>query len=223
MTKRRANANLVDGRWLVISAWPPELAFLESARTDFSMARRARVTLASVGMGLVDAGIGTTRMLAEHKPDLLVFLGTAGVYPEHEETFPLGDPVVVEEISLLPEILPGKHAYLPSAMPSKVAASAPLVRAFRRATGLLGANVACPLGITRSAQAARSAGRLADCELENLEAFAVARAATAAEIPFVAILGVSNRVGPAGHREWKMYAASAAANACRAALVLLAQ
>jgi nucleoside phosphorylase len=77
---------------------------------------------------------------------------------------------------------------------------------------MLLADVACPLAI--SARPTRTS----NCDVENLEAFAVARAAATAGIPFIAILGISNTVGPMAHAEWKRNAARAAAAACGAAL-----
>jgi nucleoside phosphorylase len=53
-------------------------------------------------------------------------------------------------------------------------------------------------------------------DVENLEAFAVARAAAAAKIPFAAALGISNRVGPNSHPEWRVHAGAAALAACAA-------
>jgi nucleoside phosphorylase len=83
-------------------------------------------------------------------------------------------------------------------------------------------NVACTLAITAASKtAARLTGK-SGVALENLEAFAVARAAAAARLPFAAILGVSNRVGPQAPAEWKTHAAAAARSACTAVLAWLA-
>jgi len=65
------------------------------------------------------------------------------------------------------------------------------------------------------------AARLPACDVENLEAFAVARAAAAAGLPFAAILGISNNVGPSAHAAWKRNATGAAAAACHAALEVI--
>jgi hypothetical protein len=205
-------------RWLVVSAWPPELAHLESA---LPAALRPRVTLKSVGVGLVEAAIGASRLIAEHAPDAVLLIGTAGVYPEHAAAIRLRTAIVAGKIALLPEILPGHHAFLPAVLPRAASSSSALVRTLQKAVGLPCADVACPLGITATAKAAVAAGVLSGCALENLEAFAVARAAALAKVPFAAVLGIANRVGPAGHREWKQHAKQAAAAACEAALALL--
>jgi hypothetical protein len=79
--------------------------------------------------------------------------------------------------------------------------------------------VACPLAITRSAALARRIAIATGASLENLELFAVARAAAAAGAEFGAVLGVANRVGPAAHREWL----ANHRNASRAACALIAR
>ena len=75
--------------------------------------------------------------------------------------------------------------------------------------------VACPLAITRpSAALGRRIAEATGATLENLEAFAVARAAAAAGVDFAAVLGVANRVGPTGHDEWQRHHRAASRAAC---------
>ncbi len=218
MTNAATRVAAGDSRFLVLAAWPPELAHLRSSLPALIPRTRQRVILASTGVGMVEAGIATARLIIERRPRIVLLIGTAGVYPPHASEFELGSAVIVRRVRLLPKILPGKHAFLPAIMPSEANSSSSLVRALREATGLPCVDVACPLGITATKQAAQTAARLSGCPLENLEAFAVARAAAAAKVPFAAILGIANRVGPAGHREWERYAKAAAENACRGAL-----
>ncbi len=83
-----------------------------------------------------------------------------------------------------------------------------------RATPHAPRGVACPLAITRSAALGRRIAAATGAELENLEAFAVARAAAAAGVEFAAVLGVANRVGPTGHAEWRRHHRAASRAAC---------
>jgi futalosine hydrolase len=83
------------------------------------------------------------------------------------------------------------------------------------------ADVACPLAITSGSATVGRRARTPACDVENLEAFAVARAAARAGLPFAAILGISNAVDPSAHAAWKRNAARAAAAACRAALEVI--
>lgn len=206
-------------RWLVAAAFAPELDRLRARLRRLPPAQRARFVVGTVGVGLVEAAIGASRLLASHRPDAVVLLGTAGVYPGHANALPLGSAVIASSAVLLPHFGHEHDAFLPALMPSRVRCAPALCRALARATALPVADVACPLAITRSATAARAAARGSGCALENLETFAVARAASSARIPFAAVLGIANRVGPAGHREWQRHAAAAAATACDAFLL----
>ena len=83
------------------------------------------------------------------------------------------------------------------------------------------AAVANPLAITRNAGLGRALARATAAAAENLEVFAVARAAEARRIPFAAVLGIANRVGPTAHAEWQEHNASASASACAAVVEFL--
>jgi futalosine hydrolase len=221
---RKAGPHLTEtneGGWLILAAWRPELAHLRASLPGLPVRARRKVTLAAVGVGLVEAGIGATRLLVEQRPAAVLLVGTAGVYPGNRGTLPLGVAAVIDKIRLLPVLLPGNHAYLPAIVPARARSSPALVRALCKTAGLPRAAAACPLAITASPRAAAAAAKISGCALENLESFAVARAAAAAGVPFAAILGIANHVGPQGHREWKLNAARAAAAACDAVLAML--
>jgi futalosine hydrolase len=206
------------GRWCVVSAWLPELEHLTATLPALL---RQEVLCATVGVGLVEAAAGAARLLAEHRPKALLLVGTAGAYPGCGRRLALGTAAVVDEMVLLPSLLPDEAAYLPELIPIRERSSATLLKALRRATHLPSADVACPLAITVSSETATTAARLSGCALENLEAFAVARAAAHAEIPFAAVLGVANHVGPSGRREWQENARRAAAAACESVLAFI--
>ena len=221
MRKPPRKVHAQEGGWLVVSAWPAELARLEAALPTLPSRVQRQIRLASVGVGLVEAAMNTARLLAQHRPACVLLVGTAGVYPGRRPDLPLGGAALIDKIVLLPEILPGKHAYLPDLVPRRERSTSNLRKVIWQATRLPSADVACPLAITASARAAATGAKLSGCALENLEAFAVARAATTAGVPFAAILGIANHVGPGGHREWQKHAKIAAAAACAAALALL--
>ena len=208
---------------LVVAAWLPELDFLRESLANLPARIRRTVVLDTIGVGLVEAAIGASRLLATLRPRAVILVGTAGLYPGSTSTAGLtvGDAVLAEKIVLLPAPLPGRHTYLPEIMPSEQHTSARLTRALRQATALPAADVANPIAITRSRKAATFAAKDSACALENLEAFALARAAASAKIPFAAVLGIANQVGPTAHREWKKNAVAAAEEACRAVLKYL--
>lgn len=206
---------LGPGRWCVVSAWRPEMKRLEN-RLPWVL--RRRLSFRAVGVGLVEAAAGTARLLAEHRPAALVLVGTAGVYPGHEHALPLGAVAAVNQMVLLPRVLSDRSTTMPDLVPLRVRSCSAMLQGLRKVAHLPLADVACPLAITASAKAAAAAARISGCALENLEIFAVARAAALAGIPFAAVLGVSNHVGPKGHRQWQQSAQKAAAAACDALL-----
>jgi nucleoside phosphorylase len=197
---------------LVLSAWEPELTALRAAIAS-SPALRRGVVARPAGVGLVESAIGATRAIAEVKPRAVIFVGTAGVFGRG---LPLASAVVARRIQLVSTAVLRAQAFFPAPLPTTVNTDARLRRALR----LPMADVACPLAITRTPAAAR---RLVTtgCQLETLEAFAVARAA--APLPFAAVLGLSNQVGPTGHAQWRTHAAAASAAACAAVLAWLAR
>ncbi len=135
----------------------------------------------------------------------------------------VGGAVIVRRIHLASDSVAREEAYLPEPLPLVAEASAELVQALAAATGLPIVDVACPLAITRTAALARTLAGATGAALENLEAFAVARAAAAANVPFAAVLGIANDVGPAAHAQWRANAERAAAAACAAVRTWLGQ
>jgi nucleoside phosphorylase len=131
--------------------------------------------------------------------------------------------VVAGRITLLSEAAACERAYLPPSMPLSQDSTPWLRASIRRAARLDGADVACPLAITATEAAAVIAATKSRSALENLEAFSVARVAASMKIPFAAVLGIANQVGPDGHRQWKRNAAEAAAAACRAVMDYLSR
>jgi nucleoside phosphorylase len=218
MRQSRTPSTARNKRWLVVSAWPPELDFFRAQLARLPARVRRRVTTAAVGVGLVDAGIGTMRALAAHEADTLILVGTAGAYPGYTRRYPIGTVVLAASTSLLPHACAGDPAFMPEVMRSRIELSSALARGLGFAARLPRASLACPVGITATNEAARAAARRSGCAIENLEAFSVASAAAAAKTPFVAVLGIANRVGTDAHQEWLKNGACAAERACQAVL-----
>jgi purine-nucleoside phosphorylase len=199
------------GKILVLSGWEPELALLRAALAE-EPALAKLVVACPAGVGLVEAGIGAARAIAEVKPRVVFFVGTAGAYGKEPA---LGTAIAAAAVKLVSTAAVRKDGYLPAVLPASATTDAGL----RRQMKLPAADVACPLAITSSRALARRIAAASGCAVENLEAFAVARAA--GTLPFAAILGVSNAVGPAAHAQWRAHAASAAAAACQAVVTWL--
>lgn len=204
----------------MLSGWEPELARLRAGLTgDRALARRVAATPA--GIGLVEAGIGAARAIADTRPDAVIFVGTAGLYPGKRDSLAVGGAVVARQVSLISFAALRDQAYFPPALPDTLETDLPLRRALARFGKIPVADVACPLAITTARVAARGVATSTRCAVENLEAFAIARAARTAQLPFAAVLGLSNKVGPTAHAEWKGFADAASAAACDAVLAWL--
>ncbi|HTB59838.1 MAG TPA: phosphorylase [Polyangia bacterium] len=200
----------MTGRTLIVSAFEPEIAPLRQL-----LSGRRGIVLEPVGIGAVDAAVGAAGTIARARPARVIFVGTAGIYDAAKDAREaIGTVLVAAEIVCVSTSALKREAYLPGPMVMRVATSGSLRAAL--ADGRAGRTgiVACPLAITRSAALGRRIAEATGAALENLEAFAVARAAAAAGIPFAAVLGVANRVGPQGHEEWRRHHRAASRAAC---------
>jgi hypothetical protein len=149
---------------LILSGWDPELEALRTAlKHDHALARR--VVTRPAGVGLVEAGIGATRIIAELNPRAVIFVGTAGVYPP--SPIAIGTAIVARHLKLVSTAVLRGDGYLPAVLPTETETDAQLRRALAR--GLPVADVACPLAITKTRAAARRLASIA--AVENLEAF----------------------------------------------------
>ncbi|MCB9679164.1 MAG: phosphorylase [Alphaproteobacteria bacterium] len=162
---------------LVMAAAPEELGPLEGA---------------VVGVGPVVAAANTARILERDKPDRVVLIGTAGAYPGGPA---IGQAVAASRVGLSWGVAAMGLGYVPRA-PKPVECDVGLlarIKVPQHAVLTVGA-------ITTDRTLAR---RIADgYTVEHLEAFGVALACKQAGVPFVAVLGITNDVGPDAHVQW---------------------
>ena len=201
---------------LILSAWEPEIAPLHTwlARpTARALARAVRCR--AVGVGAVDAGIGAARAIAEVDPARVIFVGTAGSYVVAGGALPVGTVALPEELVLCSTATLRADAYLPAPMVQRAPVEKELLADLRRAAPEAARGSAVtPLAITRTASLARRIARATGAVAENLEAFAIARAAARTDVPAAAVLGIANRVGPRAHAEWRRHHEAASKAAC---------
>jgi len=205
----------VPRRWLVLSAWDPELVELRHLLEE--EAKSSTITAVCAGVGLVEAAMGAALAIAREQPDAVLFVGTAGQYKNRLPGLAPGDVVVARELRLWSAEVASGSAYFPAPLPAVLRPTLSILR-LAEGLGLPLALVSCPLGISRRYS---RIPRGAAPDVENLEAFSVGRAATRLGLPFLAVLGISNLVGPSAHVQWKKHARAAAAAACRAAYALV--
>ena len=201
-------------RVLLVSAFAPELAPLVRWLASPAQRRlRSTVTCRPVGIGAIDAAAGAAAALVGHACEAIVFVGTAGSYGARPA---LDGVAVARALHLASGSAAAGGSYFPGPMPRRAVADAALRRALLAAGGgsAVEGDVATPLGITSSRRLATRLATASGAMVENLEAFAVARAAAGANVPFGAVLGIANRVGPSAHEEWLRHRETATAAAC---------
>lgn len=159
-----------------------------------------------VGIGLVDAALGTAQALAEVRPTRAILVGTCGVFPGARASG-APDVAVPERVVLASG---GEARGVAALLGSReVALDADLARALGGPTP----GVATTLGVTTDDGLAEALERASGCGYEHLEAFAFARACARAKVPAAVALGVANVVGAAGRAEWRANEAEASRRA----------
>ncbi|MDP2876224.1 MAG: phosphorylase [Holophaga sp.] len=167
---------------LLLSAFPPELGdLLDSPPPGW--------VVACTGIGAIEAAVTTARLLAQHRPARVLFLGTCGAY---DDRLAVGAILSASEaIAISISELRGT-AFRPQAERTRWASSWPLPFPAH--------SVAVPPAITRDPNEAKLLATIAPAE--HLELTGVFAACQADRIPVAAALVVANRVGPEAHAEW---------------------
>lgn len=162
---------------LVMAAAPEELGDLPGA---------------VVGVGPVVAAANAARILERDRPERVVLIGTAGSYAGGP---PIGQAIAATRCALSWGIAAMGLGYVPRA-PKPVESDATMlskIDAPHHGVLTVGA-------ITTDKTLAR---RISDGYMvEHLEAFGVAIACQQAGVPFLAVLGITNEVGPDAHVQW---------------------
>jgi nucleoside phosphorylase len=165
----------------------------------------------ALGVGPVVSAARMARVLAVDRPDAVVFIGTAGAY--------VGGPAVGGAVQ-------ARRFGLADGAAAMGLGYTPRPPAPVRADLRVLPDVALPLADVLTVGAVSTdpllASRLSDdWQVEHLETFGAAWACQDAGVPFTAVLGIANRVGPDAHVEWlthRVAAQDAAREAVRAAL-----
>lgn len=168
---------------LLLAAFPPELGVLLAAPPK---GWRSALT----GIGAISAAATTGRLIAEDRPEAVVFLGSCGAY---EATLPIGSLVAVQSVLAVSLEERRGEAYRPGLETVQWSASISLP--------FPGCGVVVPPAITSSLEGAANLAGLG--AVEHLELSGVFEACRQADVPCGAALVVVNEVGPEAHRQWK--------------------
>lgn len=200
---------------LLVGAFAPEIAPFQG-RLPEGVAARA------VGIGLVDAALGAARAIAESRPTQVVLVGSAGALPG-SGLDPLAVVAVATTVLADLAAAKGEASLLPRMAEAREASAALTAALVPEATRVCALTT---LTITTSDEAALALAEAHAAHaplVENLEAYAVARAAEVAGVPFAAVLGVTNLVGRRGRADWAQHHEKVAELVCERVLSGLAR
>ncbi len=145
-----------------------------------------------MGVGPVVAAVRAAILIESMRPDAVILVGTAGSYPGGPA---VGTAIAAERVGLSWGVAVLGLGYVPRPPVPVLCDPALLSRIDlpRHSVLTVGAVTTDP----------DLAERLSDgWTTEHLEAFSVAFACAKANIPFVAVLGIANEVGPGAHVQW---------------------
>jgi len=196
---------------LVLAAHPLELeGFSNALGTGLrGVVRGRRVACEAVGVGLVAAAVGAARVLAIQKPRAVVLVGSYGLFPDREGA--LLELAALSRVRLVDSQLLAGCAALPEPMAGEHNLDASLAQGLATCIACVPAvTMATTLAITTDDRLAKQLSQASDCRGENLEAFSIAHACRAADIPMAALLGATNWVGSNGRAQWREHHAAVA-------------
>jgi nucleoside phosphorylase len=201
---------------LVLAAHAPEFVGLRPHLGDqlSGIVRGIYVVAKTIGVGMAVSGVGTANRIQQLNPRAIILLGSCGIYPCAVEYRPL-DIVIPKSCHLFDPSAAAGKAEFPEPMQTALDAHGPISTALQAAAGPRARQVpvATTLAITVDDLVARAVQPASGFEAENLELFPCALACRAANIPFSAILGVTNMVGSTGRVDWRQFQRDAAVSA----------
>jgi nucleoside phosphorylase len=209
---------------LIVAAHAPEMAGLRPYLSDnlIGTIRGVRVHGKAVGIGMGVAGPSTARGIVAVRPRAVLLVGSCGVYPGLPQYRP-HDVLVSSRVQLVSHAVNAGRSEFPAPMQTSVDCNSLLAAGLAASGGrVFVAPIANTLARTIDDVVAASVHAATGCDSENLEAFGAAMACKAAEVPFVAVLGVSNIVGSTGAHDWKQFQ-RAAVNAAADVIVTWVQ
>lgn len=209
---------------LVVAAYAPELVGLRPLLTEKldGSIRGLHVLGKTLGIGMPIAGASMANRLHQLSPRCVVLLGSCGVYPGLPDYRP-NDVLVASRILLIDHAVAAGRAAFPDPMTTTVELHPLLAAGLGTSPRTRVAPLATTLSMTTDDALAGTVHRASGCEGENLEAFAVALACSAANTPFAAVLGVTNVVGARGRDDWRTYQRTAAVAAADCVIAWMQQ
>lgn len=191
---------------LVVAAYKNELKPLcDMGRKHFVL--QDSIGFLAAGIGPVAASFGLTHCLKDHLPDQIIAIGTAGIINDKDHS--IGDIVLAKSVScqsgsLDSYTIPAQKRITTSLGDIEKKYSSTKAKAFLKdwIKKFPPVNVFSPQEITKSNQLQKILLQK-NHDAENLESYAFHFVAKKFNLPLIHMLGLTNRIGPQAHREWK--------------------
>lgn len=151
----------------------------------------------AVGVGPIVAGVRAAVLIERLRPTWVALIGTAGAYPGGP---PIGSVIAASRLGWGNGVATLGLGYVPRP-PGPIAGDLSLLASPAVPGPIARHPVLTVAAITTDPALARRFAE-AGWGVEHLEAYAVALACREAGVPFVAVLGISNDVGPDAHVQW---------------------
>ncbi len=176
---------------------------------------------AVVGVGILTSAAQLTRCLCTSSATCVILVGSCGAY-SWAEKLRIGDVVAPKAFRLVDWGACTGRAQVPDAMVQHACVDAQLYQLLitrcttRVVTGLASATT---MGISVADDV--SPLKQHACDVENMEGACLAAASALCEVPFAALLGVTNFVGSQGRGDWSKHRADVAERVTRELLHVL--
>ncbi len=162
------------------------------AATEHELALLGDFDTFCCGIGPVEAGLQTSRAIAERRPDAVLHVGIAGAHGIEPPALVLGSEAVYCDILDLNRTLPRVERVSPDAA------------LLERCRAALPDALVLPIGTTGRV------GGGTECDVEAMEGFGVLRACELAGVPAVELRAISNSPGEPDRTKWRFDEAFAA-------------
>lgn len=178
---------------------------LKAEPTDYGW-RSGLLRLAPLGIGPLEAALSLERLLHHEAFGAVLFTGSAGIYPG--AGFAVGDLAQADWATLYDGAASLGRAHFALLQGRGRFEAAPWD------LGLNSAGVASGLAVTKDAELGGLIAQQSGAGLENLELYGLALCAERHNLPWGAVLGLTNNVAQGGQTAWKENHQQAAQSAC---------
>lgn len=189
----------------ILAAHPPALGGLRAALGDhlYGVMRDLRVIAKPVGIGMAVAGAQAARRVLQLSPRVVIEIGAVGAYPGLG--YQPSDVVVGTRVTLADPTVNDGRASFPEPMQTVIETHGMITDGLTTAGNGRKVSVASPLSATRDEDMAQREHERHRCEVESLEAFAVASACALSRVPYACVFGVSHELGRGARDQANQY------------------